>query len=126
MKSISAMRSLSLLVAGLVFSYSAHANDDAETRCAHWHGPLDVIAMRFACCDTFYPCFDCHAALADHAPAVWPMHRFDAKAVLCGACGHQLTVSEYLDCNSTCPRCGAGFNPGCANHRHLYFELVSG
>jgi uncharacterized CHY-type Zn-finger protein len=41
---------------------------------------------------------------------------------LCGACGHQLTVNEYLNCNSVCPRCRSQFNPGCANHYYLYFE----
>lgn len=47
-----------------------------------------------------------------------------ARAVLCGVCGHQLTVIEYLDCGSTCPACGTAFNPGCARHRHLYFETL--
>ena len=38
MKSISAMRSLSLLVAGLVFGHGAFAQDEAETRCATIEG----------------------------------------------------------------------------------------
>ncbi|MBJ39965.1 MAG: hypothetical protein CMD83_16130 [Gammaproteobacteria bacterium] len=94
---------------------------DPETRCAHWHSPLDIIAIRFACCERWYPCNDCHAELADHPPRVWPHTAFDERAVLCGACGHQLTVNEYLGCDSTCTRCGASFNPGCALHYHLYF-----
>jgi uncharacterized CHY-type Zn-finger protein len=95
---------------------------DAETRCGHWHSPLDIIAIKFKCCSRWYPCFDCHAATADHEPAVWPRNEFDEPAVLCGACGHQLSTSEYLECRNSCPECSASFNPGCANHYHLYFE----
>ncbi len=96
---------------------------DPCTRCRHWHGDNDVIALRFACCDQWFCCFDCHQALADHVPAVWPQGRRDVKAVLCGACGHSLRIDEYLACDSTCPACGAAFNPGCARHYHLYFEV---
>jgi uncharacterized CHY-type Zn-finger protein len=28
-----------------------------------------------------------------------------------------------LKCDSICPRCAGAFNPGCANHYHLYFEV---
>ena len=37
---------------------------DAQTRCAHWQGPMDVIALRMKCCGAWFPCFECHAALA--------------------------------------------------------------
>jgi uncharacterized CHY-type Zn-finger protein len=95
------------------------------TRCAHYAGPTDVVALRFACCDRWYPCHACHAAVADHAAAVWPRARFDEAAVLCGACGHRLTARAYLRLGRDaprCPACHAPFNPGCARHRHLYFE----
>ena len=95
---------------------------DAETRCAHWHGPTDVIAMRFACCDTYYACFECHAELESHPAVVWPRDRFDELAVRCGVCRTELSCNEYFACDHVCPRCGARFNPGCANHHHLYFE----
>lgn len=96
---------------------------DAQTRCVHWRSPLDIIALKMRCCGAYYACRDCHDALADHAAEVWPPAAFDAKAVLCGACGHELTVSDYLACGSRCPQCGAGFNPGCHKHRHLYFAV---
>ena len=95
---------------------------DQQTRCAHYHSELDIIAIKFYCCDKWFPCFECHAAMADHASQVWPHDKFDEPAVLCGACGHQLTVRQYLDCGSKCPGCGALFNPGCAKHSHLYFS----
>lgn len=95
---------------------------DAETRCAHWHSPLDIVAIRFKCCGAWYPCFDCHAETAGHDPAVWPADEFAERAVLCGACGLKLTVDEYLDCSSRCPACRSPFNPGCSKHLHLYFE----
>ncbi len=94
---------------------------DSETRCAHYGSPLDVIAIRFPCCGRFYPCHECHVAVTDHAPCVWPADRFDEPAVLCGVCGHQMTVTEYLASAHTCPACAAAFNPGCVSHRHLYF-----
>lgn len=95
---------------------------DAETRCAHYRSERDIIAIKFKCCGNWFPCHACHAELAGHAPEVWPKEEFDTPAVLCGACGHQLTVSEYLASGSTCPSCGREFNPGCALHHGLYFE----
>jgi uncharacterized CHY-type Zn-finger protein len=74
------------------------------------------------CCGVYYACKDCHVALAGHAIAVWPRGEWDAPAVLCGACGVEMTIREYLDCESRCPACGAGFNPGCRKHHHFYFE----
>lgn len=92
-----------------------------RTECAHYHSELDIIAIRFPCCGEFYPCFHCHAAVADHPVERWPADRFDTQGILCGACGAQLSISAYLNCGSRCPACGSGFNPGCATHRHLYF-----
>jgi uncharacterized CHY-type Zn-finger protein len=62
---------------------------DDETRCAHWDDPVDVVALRFACCETYYPCF---------------------------------TAERHPSGGDACPHCGAPFNPGCHDHRHLYFE----
>ncbi len=95
---------------------------DAQTRCAHWRSPLDIVAIKMKCCGVYYACKDCHDALADHAIRVWPRREWNEKAVLCGACGAALTISEYLACGDRCPSCGAAFNPGCRHHRHFYFE----
>ena len=94
---------------------------DAETRCAHWRSPLDVIALKMWCCGTWYACRDCHDALADHPAQVIPRAAFGQPAVLCGACDTELSVDAYLACESVCPACGSAFNPGCHKHRHLYF-----
>lgn len=96
---------------------------DNQTRCVHWHSALDVIAIKFKCCDKYYPCFSCHEEEADHKHEVWPKDAFDQKAILCGVCGHELTIQEYMDSNNTCPKCEANFNPGCSNHYHLYFDV---
>ena len=98
------------------------SNVDSQTRCAHYHSAIDIIAIKFKCCERWFPCFECHAEVVSHTPAVWAVGEFDTPAVLCGGCGHQLSVAEYLDCDSVCPKCHHGFNPGCARHRHLYFE----
>jgi uncharacterized CHY-type Zn-finger protein len=95
---------------------------DDETRCIHYRTPLDVIAIRFACCREYYPCHLCHAESADHPAEQWPADAGDETAVLCGVCGHLLTIAEYLDTDG-CPACAAPFNPGCRAHTHLYFQL---
>ena len=59
---------------------------DGETRCAHWHSPLDVIAIRMKCCGIYHACKDCHDALAGHAIKVWPRAEWDTPAVMCGIC----------------------------------------
>lgn len=99
---------------------------DGETRCGHYAGPTDIIAIKFKCCDVWYPCIECHRALADHEVEVWPVAEREERAVLCGACGAQLGITAYLNCDSSCPSCGAHFNPGCALHHHLYFEMADG
>ena len=95
---------------------------DPETRCAHWESPVDVIALRFGCCETYYPCASCHDAVTDHEAEPWPRDRFDEPAVLCGVCRETLPAREYLDGDDACPHCGAAFNPGCRRHRDRYFE----
>jgi len=125
---------------------------DSETRCAHWDDLVDVVALRFGCCEAYYPCDACHDAAADHAAEPWPRDRFDEPAVLCGACGARLSAREYLagdreaqraagsqtqsddseaqrtsssrakPDDDACPRCDAAFNPGCRKHRDRYFE----
>lgn len=94
---------------------------DHQTRCIHYAGPLDVIAIRFHCCGDFYPCFRCHADTAGHAMSVWPRAAFDTHALLCGVCKNTLSIADY-QATDACPSCGTGFNPGCELHYPLYFE----
>ena len=96
---------------------------DAETRCAHYHTDLDIIAIKFKCCKRWFPCLECHTEAAGHAADVWPVNERDTEAILCGNCGHQLTINEYFASGSSCSACNAQFNPDCKNHYHLYFEL---
>ena len=108
----------------LIHGEKVHGIDvDSETRCGHWHSPLDVIAIKFKCCNKWFPCFECHQAIANHEAEVWGKIEFDRKAILCGVCGHQLAIAEYMNCGNTCPNCNASFNPGCAKHYDLYFEV---
>ncbi|MFJ4175705.1 CHY zinc finger protein [Microbacterium sp. NPDC089696] len=94
---------------------------DDRTRCEHYHGPLDVIALRFACCREWYPCHECHTAVADHPASQWSIEERREAAVLCGECGTRLRIDDYLDIER-CPSCRAGFNPGCRLHHRLYFD----
>ncbi|WP_156291554.1 CHY zinc finger protein [Oceanobacillus salinisoli] len=94
-----------------------------ETRCKHYHQNIDRIAIKFYCCGEYFPCITCHNEYGCGNRQVWPRSKFDEKAILCGACGNELTISEYLESGSTCPACQAGFNPGCRMHYHFYFEM---
>ena len=96
---------------------------DASTRCVHYHTPLDIIAIKFKCCNDYYPCYECHAEEAGHASQSWSRNEFDTKAILCGACHHEMTIHEYLASNNCCPHCRSPFNPKCSKHYHLYFEI---
>lgn len=96
---------------------------DTETRCGHYHGQTDIIAIKMKCCGLYYACKDCHEALAGHAAAVWPQEEWDEKAVLCGSCGAELTIRQYMQCDYQCPECNAPFNPRCRNHYHCYFAV---
>jgi uncharacterized CHY-type Zn-finger protein len=96
-------------------------NLDSETRCTHYQSILDIVAIKMKCCGTYYACKDCHDALADHAIEVWPRNEWNVPAVMCGACGTELTIRKYLDGENVCPSCQALFNPGCRNHYHFYF-----
>jgi uncharacterized CHY-type Zn-finger protein len=96
---------------------------DPQTRCLHWHGPTDILAIKFRCCNKYYACYECHTALAGHPAEPWPHSEFATKATMCGACRTVLTIDEYLKSGARCPNCGAPFNPRCALHHHLYFEM---
>lgn len=93
---------------------------DDETRCVHYRGPLDVVAIRFACCGDWYPCLHCHEEAAGHGIRPWPPDARQERAVLCGACGRTLRIDEYLTTDG-CPHCEVPFNPGCALHHPIYF-----
>ncbi len=95
---------------------------DAQTRCAHYNTDLDVIAIRFFCCREYYPCHLCHAEVpGQHEAKGWPVTEYDARAVMCGVCEHELSIAGYL-ARADCPGCGARFNPGCKLHTDRYFS----
>lgn len=96
---------------------------DKQTRCGHYHSAIDIIAIKFPCCGVYCPCYECHQEISDHPATKWSKNQTNEKAILCGACGHQLTIQEYTGSNFVCPSCEANFNPGCQHHYHLYFEL---
>ena len=108
-------RKLAIVVKGKV--------TDGQTRCVHYHSPLDVIAIKFKCCNEYYPCYECHEEEAGHKSEVWRKTDFNTKAILCGVCGNEMTIHHYLTANNHCPQCNAAFNPNCNKHHHLYFEI---
>jgi uncharacterized CHY-type Zn-finger protein len=97
-------------------------NLDGQTRCAHYHSEVDIIAIKLRCCSEYYACKECHDALADHRLVPWLPESFGTRAVMCGACGTELTIEAYLASGSRCPACDAAFNPACSRHHHFYFS----
>lgn len=96
---------------------------DDESRCAHYSSELDIVAIRFFCCQKLFACHRCHEEYADHVAQPWPAHLLDSVAIRCGACKSDLRIDDYLAVTA-CPSCSAAFNPGCALHSHLYFETA--
>jgi len=96
---------------------------DDNTRCIHYLSSLDIIAIKFKCCNEYYPCYFCHEEEAGHMHKVWQKNELDEKAILCGACGNEMTINEYFASANCCPHCGAAFNPNCSLHYHLYFQV---
>ena len=94
---------------------------DARTRCLHYRTELDIIAIKMKCCGVYYACKDCHEALTGHPVEVWPREEWDRAAVLCGACGYEMTIDEYMASDYRCPHCRALFNPACRKHYGFYF-----
>ena len=95
---------------------------DEQTRCVHYHTQTDIIAIKFKCCNTYYPCYYCHEEVSGHNAEVWKKEEFNINAVLCGSCRTEMSINAYKDSGYKCPSCEAAFNSKCANHYHLYFE----
>jgi uncharacterized CHY-type Zn-finger protein len=95
---------------------------DKGTSCVHYHSDLDVIAIKFKCCNSYYPCYFCHQEEAGHKAQPWKKDEFETPAILCGICKTELTITAYRSCHYHCPHCNSAFNPKCSNHDHLYFQ----
>ncbi len=94
---------------------------DSDTRCKHWNSKLDIIAIKLACCQKYYPCYLCHEENEYHKIEQW---NNDEKAILCGVCKNDLLISEYLKCDNKCPSCKSDFNPNCQKHYLFYFNKI--
>lgn len=96
---------------------------DQETRCKHYHKDIDRVAIKFYCCKQYYPCYRCHEESGCGEFKPWPVADFHELAILCGSCGVEQTIANYLKQGDECLHCGKRFNPGCRNHRSLYFTI---
>ncbi|MFC7060924.1 CHY zinc finger protein [Halobacillus seohaensis] len=94
---------------------------DPYTRCTHYHSTVDIIAIKFYCCNEYYACYYCHQELANHTTSKWPKNQWNERAILCGNCHHELTIHDYMNA-SACPQCESSFNEKCIHHFHLYFD----
>ncbi|SRR5581483_1389966 len=96
---------------------------DENGRCAHYATALDIVAIKFKCCNRYFACHACHEAVASHPAERWEEEEFDCKAILCGQCKEEMTIRQYFSCNSKCLNCKAPFNPKCKAHWNLYLNL---
>lgn len=97
---------------------------DTHTRCRHYHSTLDIIAIKFKCCDAYFPCYKCHQESESHDIIRWKKLDLDTeKVILCGSCYNLLYYQEYSADDNICLYCNSGFNPNCSLHYGLYFEL---
>lgn len=97
---------------------------DTQTRCRHYHSALDIIAIKFKCCDIYFPCYKCHLELESHDIIRW--NKLDLKAekvILCGSCSNLLYYQEYSANDNKCLYCSSDFNPNCSLHYGLYFDI---
>jgi len=76
---------------------------DSRTGCFHYRSAIDIVAIKFKCCQTYYSCFYCHQEETSHRAQTWSRSEFEEKAILCGACGTELTICQYLECQTICP-----------------------
>lgn len=94
-----------------------------NTGCNHYKSSLDIVSIRFKCCNKYFACYSCHKEKADHPAQKWKFEEFHTKAILCGLCGFECSISEYLLGNFFCLSCKAPFNPNCKKHWNLYFSI---
>lgn len=97
---------------------------DNHTRCIHYHSQLDIIAIKFSCCQDYYPCYQCHLESTNHEIVRWKQHQLTKELVIvCGGCWKELTFLEYTSNDNKCMYCRASFNPKCQLHYDIYFDL---
>ncbi|EGW30027.1 uncharacterized protein SPAPADRAFT_144251 [Spathaspora passalidarum NRRL Y-27907] len=97
---------------------------DKHSRCIHYHTTIDIIALKYKCCQTYYPCFQCHQELTNHKVEKYNLTDLESiKVVLCGECYNELLFDEYKNNQMKCVYCHHEFNPGCSLHYDLYFDI---
>src|SRR5699024_8847876 len=95
---------------------------DDESRCTHYHTPLDIIAIKFKCCNKFYSCYKCHNENENHEIIRWEKDEFDEQAIICGVCNQTRSTNDYM-LSEVCQHCSAIFNHRCKYHHHIYFKI---
>ena len=88
---------------------------DGQTRCGHYHGATDIIAIKMRCCGIYYACKDCHIELAGHAIEVWPVSEWDTAAILCGACAAELVFGSIWSASRVVRCAGRDSTRGAGN-----------
>ncbi len=82
---------------------------DKDTRCKHYYSPSDIMAIKFKCCNKYYPCYKCHNEHKSHPIQRWAEDEFDEKAIMCQ---YEMSIYDYM-MFERCPPCGAQFNSRC-------------
>ena len=91
---------------------------DNESRCQHYHSPLDIVALKCYDCQKYYACYQCHDHIEDHRFRAYPCHIRQDKVVICGVCLHEMTIENYQK-SISCSHCHSRFNPACSKQTGL-------
>lgn len=91
---------------------------DYESRCKHYYGVNDVVALKCTFCQKYYACYKCHDRLENHTFV--PTDYLEDYPVLCGSCHGLLSFEAYQ--LGYCCYCAHEFNPKCKNHEQYYFK----
>ena len=70
---------------------------DDQSRCQHYHSPLDIVALKCFECQKYYACYQCHDRLEAHIYRAYPCQLKQDKVLICGVCRHEMTIEEYQD-----------------------------
>ena len=66
---------------------------DKETRCTHYHS-FRCYAIKFKCCDKYYPCYKCHDEHESHSIQRWTEKEFDKSYYVCA--NHEMSIHDYM------------------------------
>lgn len=95
---------------------------DNEIWCIYYYLFLDVIVIKFKCCNKYYLCYKCYNEYVFYIIERWVENEFDEKVIMCGVCKYEMCICDYMMVEM-CFCCKVYFNSCCKFYYYLYFEV---